>query len=150
MPGIKKGIRRFHSQAGFIYFDALIDLILVAAIMPLIILFYLYTAEYMADLDAGEAEWRLFTYEMQKYLTDIEAIEVINEGTGFRVLQAGNEYDIEVYNAIIRKQRLNQGHEIMLTGISKCTFSIEGNTLKVSAIRSNGKEERAEYAITGP
>lgn len=150
MPRIKMGIRRFHSQAGFIYFDALIDLILVAAIMPLIILFYLYTAEYMADLDAGEVEWRLFTAEMQSYLTNVDAIEIINDGKGFRVVQGVNEYDIEVYGTFIRKQRLFQGHEIMLTGISKCTFSIEGRRLTIYAIRSNGKEERAEYAITGP
>ncbi|MCM3611251.1 ComGF family competence protein [Planococcus sp. MERTA32b] len=146
----KKGFPRLSSETGFIYFDALIDLVLVAAIMPLIILFYLYTAEFMEDLDPGEVEWRLFTADMQSYLTDVDAIEIINDGKGFRVVQGVNEYDIEVYGTFIRKQRLGQGHEIMVTGISSCTFSIVGKTLKVSAIRSNGKEERSDYAITGP
>ena len=148
MSGIKKW--KLRSEAGFIYFDALMDLILVAAIMPLIVLFYLYTTEYMKDLDAGEMEWRLFAAEMQNYLTGIDSIEVINGGTGFRVIQAGVEYDIEIYGSILRKQKFNQGHEIMLTGISGCTFSIEEETLKISAVRSNGKEESSEYAITGP
>lgn len=150
MHRVKAGSSGFRSKAGFIYFDVLIDLVLIAAIMPLIILFYLYTAVYMEDLDAGEMEWRLFTAEMQSYLTDIDTIKIINGGTGFRVIQADVEYDIEVYSSLIRKQKFNQGHEIMVTGISKCHFSIEGKILKISVIRSNGKEERSEYAITGP
>ncbi len=147
---VKREISGGRSEGGFIYFDALIDLVLVAAILPLIILFYLYTANYMEDLDAEEMEWRLFTAEMQNYLTDIESIEIIKDGMGFRVSQAGEEYDIEVYSSVIRKQKFDQGHEIMVTGISKCHFSIEGQVLKISAIRSNGTEERSEYAITGP
>lgn len=148
MSGIKKW--KLRSEAGFIYFDALIDLVLTAAILPLIVLFYLYTTEYMKDLDAGEMEWRLFTAEMQSYLTDIDTIEIINDGTGFRVSRGADQYDIEAYSSLIRKQSFGLGHEIMVTGISKCHFSIEGKTLKISVIRSNGKEESSEYAITGP
>lgn len=138
------------TEGGFIYFNALLDLVLVAAVMPLIIVFYMYSASYMEDLNAGEVEWRLFALELQSYLTAVDSIEIINEGTGFRVIQAGTEYDIEVYNSLIRKQKFNEGHEIMVTGIIKCNFSIEGQVLKITAIRSNGKEERSEYAITGP
>lgn len=137
------------SEGGFIYFNALLDLVLAAAVMPLIVLFYMYSASYMEDLDAGEMEWRLFAAELQSYLTAVDSIQIINGGTGIRVIQAGTEYDIEVYNSLIRKQKFNEGHEIMVTDIIRCNFSIEGQVLKITAMRSNGTEERSEYAITG-
>jgi competence protein ComGF len=138
------------SGRGFIFFDALLDLLLIALFMPLIILFYLFTTSYMENLHAGEIEWRLFLTDMQNYLTDVESIQVINGGTGFRVRQAGTEYDVELYSNLIRKQKFNQGHEVMMTGITKCNFSIEGKILTIMATRSTGKEERSEYVITGP
>lgn len=150
MHRVKSVFIRPGLEAGFIYFNALLDLVLVAAVMPLIVLFYMYSTSYMEDLDAGKMEWRLFAAELQSYLTAVDSIQVINEGTGFKVIQAGIEYDIEVYNSLIRKQKFNKGHEIMVTEIISCTFSIEGQVLKINAIRSNGTEERSEYAITGP
>lgn len=150
MRGVRQFISRTGIEKGFIYFNVLMDLVLVAAIMPLIILFYMYTAGFMEDLDAGKMEWLLFTAELQNYLTDVDSIQIINGGTGFRVVQEGIEYDVEVYSSLIRKQKFKQGHEIMATGISSCNFSIDGRMLKIVAIRSNGTEERSEYAITGP
>lgn len=135
---------------GYIYYNALIDLILVAAIMPLIVLFYLQTADYMEDLHAGRLEWRLFTADLQTYLTAVDSIELINEGSGVRVKQGISVYDIEHFGTVIRKQRFDKGHEIMLTDILICTFRIEGQILKVTAQLKNGTEERSEYAITGP
>lgn len=137
-------------ERGFIYFNALLDLVLVAAIMPLIILFYLYTANYMEDLEAGKIEWRLFTADLQNYLTAVDSIQTIKEGTGFRVVQNGVEYDVEVYGSVIRKQKFDQGHEIMMTGIKNCRFVVEGDVLTITALFLNGSEERSEYAITGP
>lgn len=138
------------NDKGFMYFNALIDLILIAAIMPLIVLFYMQSANYMEDLHAGRLEWRLFSMDLQTYLTAVDSIELINEGSGFRVIQNVNEYDVEHYGTVIRKQKSNQGHEIMLTDIISCTFQIEGQVLKVTARLKNGTEERSEYAITGP
>lgn len=149
MHRVKPIFSKIFKEGGFIFSNALIDLMLVAAIMPLIIIFYMYASNYMEDLDAQKIEWRLFTVELQGYLTDVDSIQIINAGTGFRVIKEGMEYDIEVYSSLIRKQKFNQGHEIMLTGISKCKFSIEGQVLKIIAFRSNGTEERSEYVITG-
>lgn len=137
-------------ERGFIYFNALLDLVLVAAVMPLIILFYLFAAGYMEDLEAGRIEWRLFTADLQSYLTAVESVQAINGGTGLRVVQNAVEYDIEVYGSVIRKQKFNQGHEIMMTGVSKCSFIVEGDVLRITAQLLNGSEERSEYAITGP
>jgi len=146
-----KGLRAaIAEERGFIYFNALLDLVLVAAVMPLIILFYLFAASYMEDLEAARIEWRLFTADLQSYLTAVDSVQPINGGTGFRVVQNGVEYDVEVYGSVIRKQKFNQGHEIMMTGVSKCNFIIDGNVLKITAVLLNGAEERSEYAITGP
>lgn len=141
--------RGLSEEKGFVYYNALLDLVLVALLMPLIVLFYLYTAEYTKDLDGGKLEWRLFTSELQSYLSDVEDSQIINGATGLRIVQHGNEYDIEVYGSVIRKQKFNQGHEIMMTGVIKCNFVIEGDRLKVIALLTNGSEEHAEYLIAG-
>ncbi|MFD1030711.1 competence type IV pilus minor pilin ComGF [Metaplanococcus flavidus] len=138
------------TQQGYVYYNVLLDLLLVAALMPLIILFYMYTANYMEDLEAGKIEWRLFSTELQAYLHSVDSIQITHGNTGLRVVQAGVEYDIEVYGSFIRKQKFNQGHEIMMTGISQCSFQLEGDVLKITAVLLSGSEERYEYAITGP
>lgn len=137
-------------ENGLIYANALLDLVLVASLMPLIILFYLYSINFMEDLDAGRLEWRLFTADLQSYLAGVESVQGINGGTGIRIRQNGVEYDIEVYGNLIRKQKFNQGHEIMMTDVSTCGFIVEGNVLKITALLLNGTEEKSEYAITGP
>lgn len=137
-------------ESGYIYFNALLDLVLLASLMPLIVLFYLQAANYMADLDSGNIEWRLFTADLQTYLTGVDSIQIINEGTGFRVTQQTNEYDVEVSGNVIRKQKSKEGHEIMLTGVVSCTFQIDGRILKITVLRSSGKKEKSEYAITSP
>lgn len=150
MRKVKKAVCASLNGGGYVYYNALLDLILVAAVLPLIILFHLQMANYLEDLDSGKMEWRLFAADLQSYLTDVESVHVINGGTGIWVLQQGEEFDIEVYGSVLRKQRFNLGHEIMLTNVSRCTFSIEGQVLDITLIRTDGTEERAEYAITGP
>ena len=137
-------------RSGFVYLNVLLDLILLAALMPLIILFYMYASTYSEDLESGNLEWQLFSSELQTYLAGAESIELINEGQGFRVTQLGEEYDIEKYGNYIRKQKAQKGHEIMLTEIRSCIFQLEGDILKITVLLLNGSEERSEYAITGP
>lgn len=137
-------------QSGFVYLNALLDLILLATLMPLIVLFYMFSSNYSEDLGPGNLEWQLFSAELQTYLTDADSLLIIKGGTGFRVMQRGVEYNIEQYGNFIRKQKSNLGHEIMLTQIRSCSFQIEGDVLKISVLLLNGAEERSEYAITGP
>ncbi|WP_422123165.1 competence type IV pilus minor pilin ComGF [Planococcus sp. X10-3] len=137
-------------ERGVVYYNVLLDLILVATLLPLIVIFYLYTANYMEDMEAGNIEWRLFSAEVQSYLSSVDAVQIINDGTGFRVFRGVEEYDIELYGSFIRKQKFDKGHEIMMTGLSHCSFSLEGDVLKITALLLNGSEERYEYAITGP
>lgn len=142
--------RILFDQQGFVYYNVLLDLILMAVLMPLIILFYLYSTSYMEDMEAGRMEWRLFSTDVQSYLSSVDSIQIINGGTGFRVVQQSVEYDIELYGSYIRKQKFNQGHEIMMTGISNCSFTVEDDVLIIAALLLNGTEERSEYVITGP
>lgn len=150
MCRVKKTSAEISKEQGFVYVNALLDLLLMATLMPLIILFYLYSADYMERMESGGIEWRLFTADLQSYLTATDSVRVINGGTGLRIVRYGVEYDIEVYGTYIRKQKFNQGHEIMMTGISRCDFSVAGDVLHITALLSNGSEERSEYAITSP
>lgn len=67
-----------------------------------------------------------------------------------RIVREAEEYDIELYDRFLRKQKFRQGHEVMLTDIRDCRFIINGNKLALRAEMANGTVEQAEYVFTHP
>lgn len=137
-------------EKGFSFLTAIFDLLVLMTLLPLIILFFGFAASFTEDLDPQKAEWQLFTVDLQSYLTNSDSLEIINGGTGIRVVQMGVEYDIELYTDMIRKQKGSRGHEVMLTRVKLCSFSLVGNTLRVRTEFTTGSLEEAEYAFTQP
>ena len=135
-------------QEGFTFLTSLFDLMVLLTLLPLIALFFGYFASASMGMDAKHLEWQLFNVELPHYLNDVESIEVINNGGGVRMVQSGIEYDIEIYAKLIRKQKFRQGHEIMLTGIETCQFSISGSKLTVEVEFSNGIRKKSEYVFS--
>lgn len=137
-------------EKGFSFLTSIFDLLVLMTILPLIVLFFGFAKEFTEDLDAHQAEWQLFAVDFQGYLKDVESIEIINGGSGIRVIQLGEEYDIELYTDMIRKQKSRRGHEVMLTRVRLCSFSLEGTVLKVRTEFATGFIEEAEYVFTQP
>ncbi|EMF45426.1 hypothetical protein B481_3289 [Planococcus halocryophilus Or1] len=79
-----------------------------------------------------------------------DSVEIINGGSGIRVVQRGEEIDIELYTDMMRKQKSRKGHEVMLTRVSKCSFVLEGDILTIRTKFSTGNIEEAEYVFTKP
>ncbi|HSI67363.1 MAG TPA: competence type IV pilus minor pilin ComGF [Planococcus sp. (in: firmicutes)] len=135
-------------QEGFTFLTSLFDLMVLLTLLPLIALFFGYVSAASMGMDAKHLEWQLFSVELPHYLNGVESIEVINNGGGVRMVQSGVEYDIELYAKLIRKQKFRQGHEIMLTGIETCRFSISGTRLTVEVEFSNGIRKVADYVFS--
>lgn len=142
-----KGVR---NEKGFTFLAALFEMMLLMIFLPLTVLFFLIVSGFFEDADRHASEWFLFANELQGYLSEVDAIAIINNGGGVRVLQKGNEYDIESYDKFIRKQKFRQGHEVMLTNVKKITFSLENHRLKLHVEFINGKILEEEYVFTHP
>lgn len=137
-------------ERGFSFLTSLFDLLVLMTMLPLIVLFYGFAVSFTEDLDPHRLEWQLFTTDLQGYLNNSDSLEIINGGSGIRVVQMGEEFDIEMYTDLIRKQKARKGHEVMLTRIRRCSFSLEGDILTIRAEFSTGTLEEAEYVFTRP
>ena len=75
---------------------------------------------------------------------------IINNGAGVRIVQGGDEYDIESYDKFIRKQKFRLGYEATPTGIKKTSFSVRGHSLLMQAEFTDGIILEEEYVFTQP
>lgn len=137
-------------EKGFTFLGSLFELLILIIFLPLIVISFSLMMSFAKETEAGLLEWQLFASELQGYLTEIDSIEIINNGSGIRIMQQEVEYDIELYGNLIRKQKFKQGHEVMATKIKNCFFQLEGTNLMVRVEFINGPIEEAEYVFTHP
>ncbi|ANU12938.1 competence type IV pilus minor pilin ComGF [Planococcus halocryophilus] len=137
-------------EKGFSFLTSIFDLLVLMTLLPLIVLFFSFAINFKQDLDPHRAEWQLFVIDLQSYLHRSDSVEIINGGSGIRVVQRGEEIDIELYTDMMRKQKSRKGHEVMLTRVSKCSFVLEGDILTIRTKFSTGNIEEAEYVFTKP
>ena len=137
-------------ENGFSFITSIFDLLVLLTMLPLIVLFYSFAVSFTEDLDPHQTEWQLFAIDLQSYVNNSDSLEIIDGGSGIRVVQMGEEFDIELYTDMIRKQKARKGHEVMLTRVRLCHFSLTGNTLKVRTEFTTGSLEEAEYVFTQP
>ncbi|ANU23474.1 competence type IV pilus minor pilin ComGF [Planococcus donghaensis] len=137
-------------EKGFSFLTSIFDLMVLMMLLPLIVVFFSFAIQFNQDVDPHRAEWQLFVIDLQSYLHRSDSIEVINGGSGIRIVQRGEEFDIELYANMMRKQKSQKGHEVMLTRVSQCSFSLDGNKVKIRTKFSTGNLEEAEYVFTKP
>ncbi|MDQ0430060.1 competence protein ComGF [Planomicrobium stackebrandtii] len=135
-------------EKGFSFLTSVFELLVLMTMLPLIVLFFGFALSFTEDLDPHRAEWQLFAVDLQSYLNNSDSLEIINGGNGIRVVQMGEEYDIELYTDMIRKQKDRKGHEVMLTRVRLSHFTLDGRTLKVRIEFTSGTMEEAEYVFT--
>ncbi|WP_050789203.1 competence type IV pilus minor pilin ComGF [Planococcus donghaensis] len=137
-------------EKGFSFLTSIFDVMVLMTLLPLIVLFFSFAIQFKQDVDPHRAEWQLFVIDLQSYLHRSDTIEVINGGSGIRVVQRVEEFDIELYTNMMRKQKSQKGHEVMLTRVSQCSFSLDGNKVKIRIKFTTGNIEEAEYVFTKP
>lgn len=137
-------------ERGFTFMDSLLDIAALSLVLPLAAMFYLYSMQLVADLDSSATEFRLFTLELQQYVTGSNQISVTSNGQALRIYQAGVVYDIEMYGAVVRKRKDQLGHEIMLTDVAAGNFGIDGKKLTIFMQFKSGATEEVEYELSIP
>jgi competence protein ComGF len=137
-------------EKGFVFLNSLLELLILMIFLPLVVLFFGFMLALEKETDAKLVEWQLFSVDLQSYITGSDSVQTINNGGGIRAIQQDVEYDIELYEHSVRKQKFKQGHEILLTQIKNCRFERTGSKLSVRVEFLNGIIEEAEYVVTPP
>lgn len=136
------------SSKGFTFLDSLLELLALSIILPLAVLFYLFSSHFILDLDSSATEFRLFMLELQQYLDGSEQIYIMRDGKGMRIVREAIVYDIELYGTVVRKRKDRLGHEIMLTDVKNSFFQMEGKRLTIQLEFQSGAKEEADYELS--
>ncbi|MBT2582294.1 ComGF family competence protein [Planococcus sp. ISL-109] len=143
-------LKMMRSKRGFTFVDSLLNIVALSLVLPLAAMFYLYSMQFLSDMDSSATEFRLFTLELQRYLAGSEQVHIMRSGQGLRIYQSGTVYDIEMYGAVVRKRKDLLGHEIMLTEVAAGGFAIDGKTLTISMEFESGAAEEVGYELSLP
>ena len=138
------------SSKGFTFLDSLLELLALSIMLPLAAMFYLFSSQFLVDLDSSATEFRLFALELQQYLDGSEQIYIMRDGKGLRIVREGVVYDIELYGSVVRKRKDQLGHEIMLTDVKNSFFQLKGKRLTIQLEFQSGAKEEADYALSLP
>lgn len=95
-----------------------------------------------------DTEWALFVQNVETYLNDIDSLVIQREQPGIRFYKLGEEYDIEFYSTLIRKQKNRLGHEQLLLQVESLSVSIEGKSLRFFVTFLNGMEKEHTFYVT--
>ncbi|RAZ68453.1 ComGF family competence protein [Planococcus maitriensis] len=138
------------SSNGFAFLDSLLELLALSVMLPLAAMFYLFSTQFLVELDSSATEFRLFTLELQPYLEGSDRVYLTLKGKGVRIVKGKTVYDIELNGTVIRKRKAGLGHEIMLTDVKGGHFEVEGDRLKIQLEFQSGAKEEADYALSLP
>lgn len=95
-----------------------------------------------------DTEWALFVQNVETYLNDIDSLVIQKDQPGIRFLKNGEEYDIESYANLIRKQKKRLGHEPMLLHVNSMSVTVEGHSLHFFVTFLNGVEKEHTFYVT--
>lgn len=95
-----------------------------------------------------DLEWLFFIQNVEPYLNNIESLTIQKDQPGIRFKKDGEEYDIELYQDLIRKQKNRLGHEQMLLHVKSLSVAVEGQTLRFFVTFLNGMEKEHDFYVT--
>lgn len=136
-------------ERGYTFLEGIIQLsvfILFAQVFA-ITMSWLYRIEETMT-NPTDTEWALFIQNVETYLNDIETLTIQKEQPGIRFRKGGEEYDIELYSDLIRKQKNRLGHEQMLLHVKSLTVKVEGQSLFFFVTFLNGMEKEHIFYVT--
>lgn len=138
-----------NNEAGYTLIEGIIQLVVFLLFSQVfaITLGWLHRMEENVA-DPTEMEWALFIQYVETYLNDIETIAIQREDEGIRFRKDGEEFDIEYYPSLIRKQKNRLGHEQMLLHVKSMATKMDGSSLKFSVEFLNGVKKEHTFYVT--
>ena len=131
----------------------LIEGILQLSVLMLFSQFFAITVGWLHKMEENvanptEIEWALFVQDVETYLNNVEAIMIQSEDLGIRFRKNGEEFDIELYENLIRKQKNRLGHEQMLLHVKSILTTLERNSLNFGVEFMNGIKKEHTFYVT--
>ena len=133
----------------------LIEGIIQLSVFMLLCQIFAMTIVWLHKIDADvtnptETDWALFVQDVETYLNEVDSIVKQSEGVGVRFLKVGEEYDIELYQNMVRKQKNRLGHEPMLLNVKSLAFVLEGRVLQMSVEFLDGIQKERTFYVAFP
>ena len=141
-------MRHLLNSEGYTFIDAILQLSVLLLFSQLILLYsvwFKHVEEHF--LHAEPIEWEMFSLDIESYISTVTSIKEQVNQTGIRFVIDGEEFDVECYQSLIRKQKNRLGHEPMLTGLSSCKLKLLGNQVIIQVEFENGRKEERTYEI---
>lgn len=95
-----------------------------------------------------DMDWALFVQNVEAYINDIDSLIIQKDQPGIRFNKNGEEYDIEFYTNLIRKQKKRLGHEQMLLHVKSISVTVEGQSLHFFVTFLNGLKREHTFYVT--
>lgn len=136
------------SESGYTFVTAVMQLsifLLFSQIFFLVVHYVYQTEERVTDVT--DVEWALFIQQTQKYLENIDRIILQKEPAGIRYTIVQEEYDIEYYPNMIRKQKNNVGHEPLLINVESLSVSMHERSLTFQVSFKNGSVKEHTFYV---
>lgn len=135
-------------ERGYTFIESLFQLIILAILVQLILLFFLWKAPIENQYsDMAATDWELFAVDMQRLLSNVQQIEVYPTGRGITFSNMRGIIDVEQGTGVIRKKVFGQGHVPLLTNVRSVVFHLEGSTLFADVTRLDGSQKERGFAI---
>lgn len=136
------------TSKGYTLVDAIIQLVVLLLFSQLLLLYYVWFNQIEKNFVLmEEIEWEMFSLDMESYLSNVTTLDEQVNQTGIRFTKDAQEYDIECSSTVIRKQKFQLGHEIMLTGIKLCKLKVAQDQVIVQVELSNGRKEVRTFEV---
>ena len=142
-------MRYLLSSKGYTFIDAILHLSVLMLFSQLILFYSMWFKQIEKQFFHAEPiEWEMFSLDIESSVSTVTTIgEQVNQ-TGVRFIKNEEEFDIECYQSLIRKQKNRLGHEPMLTGLNSCKIQLIGNQVLVKVEFENGRKEERTYEVS--
>lgn len=135
-------------ERGYTFIESLFQLIILAILVQLFLLFFLWKAPIENQYTKMAAtDWELFAVDMQRLLTDVQQIQVYPTGRGITFSNKRGIIDVEQGAGVIRKKVYGQGHVPVLTNVRSVIFYLDGSTLFADVTLLDGSRKERGFAI---
>lgn len=142
-------MRYLLSSKGYTFIDAILQLSVLMLFSQMILFYSVWFKQIEKQFFHAEPiEWEMFSLDIESSVSTVTTIgEQVNQ-LGIRFVNNGEEFDIECYQSLIRKQKNRLGHEPMLTGLNSCELQLIGNQVLIQVEFENGRKEERTYEVS--
>jgi competence protein ComGF len=142
-------MRHLLTSRGYSLIDAILQLSVLLLFSQLILFYSVWFKQVEKHFFHAESiEWEMFSLDIENHVWSVTTIIEQMNHTGIRYVKDGDEYDIECYPSLIRKQKNRLGHEPMLTAVKLCRIQVIGDQVVIHVEFKNGRKEERTYEVS--